>query len=282
MAAAPDVPGAGGRSNLLVRVLTAVVGIPVVLGLNYLGGWPFGIALALVAAVGIGEFCDLAGAAGYAIVLPIASAGVVVLCLLPALAGPHAAQWLGAVLVAVAFLAGCFLLAPGQFESPAFGRWALTVAGTAYVGVLLAHLALLRGARDGAWWVALVLVITWAYDTGAYFAGRAVGRHSFMRHVSPSKTVEGVVGGLVLAGAAGLLGIRFVGLSAPVALVFGLVTGVVAQAGDLIESMFKRKTGVKDSGSIIPGHGGLLDRIDSLLFTGAVGYYAAVLLGYAS
>jgi phosphatidate cytidylyltransferase len=103
-----------------------------------------------------------------------------------------------------------------------------------------------------------------------------------MSHVSPSKTVEGVGGGLFLAGVAGLVAVPTLGLDPVVALVLGVITGAVAQTGDLIESKMKRQTGVKDTGTIIPGHGGLLDRIDSLLFTATLGYYAAVILGYAS
>jgi phosphatidate cytidylyltransferase len=199
---------------------------------------------------------------------------------LPVFTGVPQAFWIG-LLYAVIVVGGAIFLAPGLFRVSLLG-WSLTVVAVFYVGVLLGHLTLLRHLHHGAWWVFAALVMTWAYDTGAYFAGRFLGTHSFMAHVSPKKTVEGVLGGLVLAGLAGLVLVPTVGLPAYTAVPLGFVVGVVAQIGDLIESMIKRQVGVKDSGTIIPGHGGLLDRIDSLLLTGALVYYAAAALGYAT
>jgi phosphatidate cytidylyltransferase len=151
-----------------------------------------------------------------------------------------------------------------------------------YVGLLLAHLGLLRSYRDGAWWVFAALLTTWLYDIGAYVTGRTVGKRPFMRHISPKKTVEGVAGGLALSTLAGLATVPTVGLRVWQALLLGLLAGVAAQIGDLVESMIKRQAGVKDSGAIFPGHGGVLDRIDSLLFSGALIAYLALLFGYAA
>jgi phosphatidate cytidylyltransferase len=191
-----------------------------------------------------------------------------------------APTWIG-LMVLVMLIGGAHFLLPHAYVN-GFGGWVTTIIPVLYVGLLLGHLAALRVTRDGVWWVALVLLLTWAYDTGAYFAGRFLGRHSFMHHVSPNKTWEGVGGGLILAGLVGLVAVPTVGLQAWQAPLLGLLTGIVAQIGDLLESMIKRQTGVKDSGVLIPGHGGLLDRIDSLLFTGVLAYYTAALLGYAS
>src|SRR5207248_1903493 len=126
-----------------------------------------------------------------------------------------------------------------------------------------------------------VLLMTWAYDSGAYFAGSYLGMHPFMQHVSSKKTREGVAGGLGLAMISALVLVPTVHVVFWKALLLGLAAGIVCQIGDLVESMLKRHVGVKDSGTLIPGHGGLLDRIDGLLFTGALTYYAAALLGYA-
>ena len=128
---------------------------------------------------------------------------------------------------------------------------------------------------DRAWIVALVLVV-WAFDTAAYFAGRRFGRRPFMHHVSPSKTVEGVVGGLVAAVVVGALLFGAFGRPALAGGVFGLIVGAAAQAGDLVESMIKRAAGAKESGRLIPGHGGLLDRIDSFLFAAPVAFFYVV------
>lgn len=138
----------------------------------------------------------------------------------------------------------------------------------------------MRLMHNGIWLVLTVLVGTWAYDTGAYFMGRYRGRRPFMHHVSPSKTWEGVAGGALLTVAAMLL-LRFgAGLSVALTIILACAVAIASQVGDLAESLLKRYAGAKDSGRIIPGHGGLLDRIDSLLFTGAAAYYILLLSGH--
>jgi phosphatidate cytidylyltransferase len=128
---------------------------------------------------------------------------------------------------------------------------------------------------DRAWVVSLVLIV-WAYDTAAYFGGRRFGRRPFMHHISPAKTQEGVLAGLIAAVLVGAL--LLVGLGRPVlaGAIFGLIVGAAAQAGDLAESMLKRAAGAKESGGLIPGHGGLLDRVDSFLFAAPVAFFYVV------
>src|SRR5204863_2422553 len=120
-----------------------------------------------------------------------------------------------------------------------------------------------------AWVLALVLVV-WAFDTFAYFTGRRFGRHPFMAHISPSKTLEGVVGGLVASAIVGAVLVAALGRPWLAGLGFGLALAAAAQAGDLAESMLKRAAGAKESGTLIPGHGGMLDRVDSFLFAAPV------------
>ncbi|HTK44439.1 MAG TPA: phosphatidate cytidylyltransferase [Patescibacteria group bacterium] len=166
--------------------------------------------------------------------------------------------------------------------------FAITTFGALYVGMLgfVARLSSTdafvdRSAilgwlgQDRAWILALVLVV-WAFDTAAYFAGRRFGSRPFMHHVSPAKTMEGVVGGLVAAALVGALLLVAFGRPALAGAVFGLIVGAAAQAGDLVESMLKRAAGAKESGHLIPGHGGLLDRIDSFLFAAPVAYFYVV------
>jgi phosphatidate cytidylyltransferase len=142
--------------------------------------------------------------------------------------------------------------------------------GLVYVPVLMAPLARIRMEPDGLALIFFLLASTWLGDTGAYFAGRAFGKTPLFPRVSPKKTREGVFGGLLLAvaGAALIKSVSNLDLSWPVVLVLAAVLDVAGVIGDLAESMLKRAFGVKDSGSIMPGHGGILDRIDSLLFTG--------------
>ncbi|HLJ69386.1 MAG TPA: phosphatidate cytidylyltransferase [Chloroflexota bacterium] len=263
---------------MALRILSAAVGIPIVLVANYLGG-PLLDALvgltALVAAMESARLVLPAGRRVYVVFVP----ATVTASLIPAFSARPQAAWV-ALLVGASILVAAYELAPGIY-SERRGGWWLNLTPVLYVGVLLGFLLLLHRARHGPWWVFLVLVMTWAYDSGALIAGSRFGRHPFMRHVSPKKTVEGVAGGLILSGLAGLAGSRGVGITFWQGAILGLLTGAAAQFGDLVESMMKRQAGVKDSGSVMPGHGGILDRIDSLLLTGTLGYCAALLLGYA-
>jgi phosphatidate cytidylyltransferase len=256
------------------------VGIPLVIAVNYLGGLAFALLIALAALVAEIEVIRLlrAGSARPSIVLAVPAA--VALCVAGVLIPHPQSAWIGTVSLLIVLACGRFLVPSSR--TSLVSDWAATIAGTVYVGLLLAHLGLLRQLDRGAWWVALVLVVTWAYDTGAYFCGRLWGSRPFMAHISPKKTVEGVIGGLTASSLVGLAGVWTVGMTWWQGLIFGLLGGAIGQLGDLVESMLKRQAGVKDSGALMPGHGGLLDRIDSLLFTGVLGYYAAALLGHGA
>ena len=166
--------------------------------------------------------------------------------------------------------------------------FATTTFGALYVGLLgfVARLAASDAHVDPAsllgwlgpnraWILALVLVV-WAFDTFAYFTGRRFGKRPFMAHISPSKTLEGVIGGLVASALVGAVLVAALGRPWLAGLGFGLVLAAAAQAGDLAESMLKRAAGTKESGTLIPGHGGMLDRVDSFLFAAPVAYFYVV------
>ena len=161
--------------------------------------------------------------------------------------------------------------------------WALSLAGGVYFGWLLVHFVYVRQLPGGLAWILSALLVTWACDSGAYFVGRAIGRHKLYPRLSPGKTWEGIAGGVgggLLAGAlVGCLSEHFlgsIGLLPGVAL--GLMVSIVSPIGDLVISMMKREVGAKDSGSVIPGHGGVLDRTDSLLFVVTATFYLATWL----
>jgi phosphatidate cytidylyltransferase len=158
-----------------------------------------------------------------------------------------------------------------------------TMFGVLYVAYLASHLVLLRELpvvagldyATGSSFVFLAFVVTWACDTGAYIVGSAVGRHSLLPRVSAKKTVEGAVGGLAFAIAGAVVACyTFAGyLDLTQAVILGAAAGVIGQVGDLFESLIKRDAEVKDTSGLIPGHGGVLDRFDGLLFTGPLLYY---------
>ncbi|MEA3459404.1 MAG: phosphatidate cytidylyltransferase, partial [Chloroflexota bacterium] len=157
--------------------------------------------------------------------------------------------------------------------------WALTVAGGLYLGWVGGFFISLRDAAQGMSWLALVFLPTWACDTAAYFVGLSLGRHKLLPRISPGKSWEGTVGGWLAGLALTLLVGRFIGLNLIHSLALGALVGIAAPLGDLAISMMKRQVGVKDSSHLIPGHGGMLDRIDSLLFVVVVVYCYAFWLG---
>lgn len=256
------------RKNLVERAVSALILLPVAIWLTVVGGWPFAALVSLAAAVATAELLMMAG--------PLREAewfGVLVAAAFPLLAGLSAEgdllpPWAGLALAgATVALLSLLLVRHGEMtEVPArAGRVAL---GWLYGGLLPASIVGLR-LRFGFDWVILAFVVTWANDTFAYFAGLSFGRHKLSEKVSPKKTWEGFAGGAVgsLVGAAAMQHWRL-GAELPLAgaLALGAGGAVVGPLGDLVESLWKRAHGVKDSSRLIPGHGGLLDRIDALLF----------------
>jgi phosphatidate cytidylyltransferase len=149
----------------------------------------------------------------------------------------------------------------------------LTLLGVCYCAWLLGHAIWLRALPGGRGLTLFALGVTWCGESAAYFLGRRFGRRPLAPRVSPGKTVEGGIAQLIASGGAALLGAPFVSLSLPEAAAIGLFLGTVGQIGDLSESFLKRSAGAKDAGRLIPGHGGLLDRLDSLLFNVPALYY---------
>jgi phosphatidate cytidylyltransferase len=263
------------KSNLLTRFLTAVVGVPAILALLYLGP-PWGWALFIAAAVAVGAI-ELFGmshpgdrvAQGIGVALSIGVLGV--LWQFGADARVLLALTMGLPIVAL-FVT---LARLGAIETTALRTMALAF-GPLWLGAGLGSLALVRrdAPADGPGYVVLALVLSWLSDTGAYFAGRFLGKHKLYEAVSPKKTWEGAIGGLFAAILGAVLAHYFYAPSLPLVdgLVLAAVAGSLGQAGDLGESMLKRSFGVKDSGGIVPGHGGILDRVDALIVTGTFTY----------
>lgn len=274
--------------DLAARLAVAVVGIPVVLGALVVNGWILGVLMAVAAAIGALEFYAmrrLVGEEPFSLLGALGAAGAVLIAAGASTVAGFAIPALGLLLgmYAASFAFALRLRWPGG--SP-IGSASTTVSGVLYVGVPLAFVPILRGlpANRGAGtpedilaamgFVLLPLLVTWAGDSGAYFVGHAVGRTRLSPTLSPGKTWEGSAGGMVAAVAAAvtcsywfLQDLPVLAVSPAQAAIVGAVIGVVSQVGDLVESALKREAGVKDSGKVFPGHGGMLDRVDSLIWT---------------
>jgi phosphatidate cytidylyltransferase len=266
------------NSSLARRILSAVVFLPLIIALSLIGGWAYLVFLELVVVLGIVEFYRMArhkGAEPHVAIGALAGGALVGL-----MYEGHAAA--SGLVMTLVFLVGLVLeLRRGRPAGSVLNLGA-TVLGVFYVGWLGGHLGLLRRLPDGGRLVLFTIFITWAGDSGAYFIGRWIGRRPLFAAISPKKTVEGSFGGLLASILAGVIGgiwlVPTLGMRDSILL--GAIAGVVGPIGDLVESLLKRDSGVKDAGEMIPGHGGVLDRFDSLFFVAPVVYYYLKYLVY--
>ena len=265
-------------SELTRRIIFAVIAAPASVAIVYWGDWALAIVLSVLAALAAWEFFRMARETG---ALPLEPAGIALAALLPIAVhaqrlGLYTLSLTAIVAMALVLFASTIWLR-GPTGKPV-SSVSITAFGVLYAGVF-AYIYALRyhdyavGAVAGTALVFLPIFLTWTTDVGAYAFGRMFGRKKLIPSVSPGKTVEGAVGGLGLTIVICLLYVRFVlmpyaqlGLTIQGAVLFAIVVSVAAQTGDLAESLLKREAGVKDSSSILPGHGGILDRFDALLF----------------
>jgi phosphatidate cytidylyltransferase len=279
---------------LKYRLITAAWGLPLVIAAIWFDEplpW-FTLLVAVWAAMAVFEFYRLAASAQHP---GLPWVGVVLTLAFVASADTHVQSFVspglngaaaGMLLLSAATVLPLVWLLRGKDRSGAFNRWAWTLAGVAYIGGLSSFLVATRGLDDGRNWVFLALLCTFASDTAAYFYGRAFGRHKMAPAISPGKSWEGAVAGLIGAMAASLIFLPDTYCGATNALrlplsywsapLLGLLVSLFGQLGDLVESLFKRNMDAKDSGRLLAGHGGALDRIDSVVFAGVVVYYYVI------
>lgn len=251
------------------RVITALWGIPLLVAVVWFDepiAW-FTIITTILGILAVYEFYRLTAIAG---ILPLILFGLMWTALF--ITRPHVTSDLYYLLLWITLLVlPIFILLLLFKRKEIFSTWVLVVGGIIYVGLLLSYLVDLR-LEAGRNWVFLAIFATFGSDTAAYFIGKAFGRHRMAPRISPGKTWEGAAAGIIGGVAVSLLFIIDWPLQLPIyaweAVLLGVLISVFGQIGDLVESMLKRYAGVKESGSLMPGHGGLLDRIDSILFAG--------------
>lgn len=259
---------------LRTRILVAIVLVPLVIGALAVGGPLFFATIGAALSLGAWEFSSLMRQGGRTPWLPAVVALIWVI-LLDTQYPSHEAITPGLVVVLLVSLVWA-MRRFGQNDPEPVGDWALTILGGLYIGWMGSHFLRLRELDNGLWWSLTTYGSTWLADSGAYFVGRAWGRHKLAPRLSPGKTWEGSLGGLVIGtlSTALLAGLFGVGVWHGVAL--GVLVAVISPIGDLGISMVKRQVGAKDSSRLIPGHGGVLDKIDTLLVSVSIATYYAM------
>jgi phosphatidate cytidylyltransferase len=251
-------------SSLMVRILSAFVILGLVIGLALLRPWGAFILVFLLAVLALWEFIGLSDGMGSRapawLLFPLG--------LFFAYSGTVLKEVNVNVVLSLALVGGlaAFLVVPGRRQG--LGRWAMGMAGALYIGMPFNYYLLLYTSKpNGLMWALFTIFAVVACDSAALLVGSRIGRHPFFRAISPKKTVEGAIAGVAGAVAVMIIGVSAViGLSPLHAIALGLLVGISAQIGDLVESQMKRIAEVKDSSNLIPGHGGVLDRLDSILF----------------
>jgi phosphatidate cytidylyltransferase len=253
------------------RVLTTIIGLPLLIVIVCLGNPWFTLSISALAILAGIEFYR---AAGLLKVKPLSFTGLIMigaLCLSYFCPVPDIRTIL--IIMASVICAVCLLFLQNTERN--IMKWLWTMGGIIYIGLMLSFWGELRSLDQGMQWVLWTVVVIMACDIAAFFSGRKWGRHALAPNISPKKTWEGAVGGALASIILGLLlNLVFI---LPVSwwevLILSLIVSLLGQAGDLVESVFKRNIGIKDSGHFFPGHGGVLDRIDSYIFTGVLVYY---------
>jgi phosphatidate cytidylyltransferase len=257
------------------RLITAAIGLPVFLLITWFGNPWFAAMVAVIALLGSLEFFRIAISPKpepltYFIILTIVALSI----------SPFYSSFVPkhVILTLSIIISLCWLVFLPKREG-VFLKWAWLLAGTVYLGWMVGFWSELRNLSNGREWTYLTIFIIMASDTTAYFAGRAWGKHPMAPSISPKKTWEGAAGGFIASIIVALgLGIFFsISLNYWFLLIFGVCIGLLAQIGDLVESLLKRNNGVKDSGKLLPGHGGILDRIDSFILAGAAACFLLML-----
>ncbi len=266
---------------LAKRLIVAIILIPVGVTLIKIGGWPLTLFIALLLGLASWEFCILFTKAGNAPATILVITGVVSMTITRLVSGFEHQDLILTVFVLAAM--SYHLIAYERGNNNSATDFTISLAGLAYLGILGPHLISLRLLPEGLWWFMLIMPVAWLADSGAFFIGSRFGKHRLAPRLSPKKTWEGYFGGIVTGVLAGILFSYLWGFVSPAMSIYrGIIVGVALSVlptlGDLGESMLKRQFGVKDSGNLLPGHGGALDRVDSWIWAAAIGYYLVFFL----
>ena len=261
---------------LVKRILASLVIIPILVALVAIGGWPLNLAIIIIFATAAWEYWRTFKIIGLQPSAILLIGGVSAICLAEVIFAARGRDTLLTLMVLIAVAYHVIQFERGNETAAA--NLAVTLSGLLYIGWAGAHLIALRNLPDGHWWILLLISTTALGDGGAYIVGMKFGRHQMSPRVSPNKSWEGYIGNIIFAVVGAVLLATLWHFRAPAitpinGLLLGLILGMITPMGDLGISLLKRQAGIKDTSHIIPGHGGILDRLDTWVWATFIGYY---------
>lgn len=265
---------------LAKRIIVGLIICPLAFLVIILGGWPYALTITAMLGVAGWEYWRMVRNGGFTPSLILLVGGIIALSLFQQIFPHPHNDFTFSLLILAAMTVSVYRYELGQ-DQPA-SNFALSLTGLVYLGWMGSYLIPLRNLPDGLWWMLTSLPAAWATDIGAFFIGSQIGKHRLAPRVSPRKSWEGYLGGLPFAilwgaGMAWFAQAQVPAITPIRGALLGLIIGLTAPLGDLFESLLKRQFGLKDTSNLLPGHGGIMDRIDSTLWTGVVSYYLITL-----
>ena len=265
-------------NNFLKRTATTIIGFFLAFFTIFWEGFPFFIIVIIIALLGLRELYSIADKQGYKPSY-ILGAILTLYFIFISIYDVYSLNYYIENIIITFFIILTFILPLFKKDySKVLAEISITIFGSIYLGYLLSFLLKIKDLPNGNYYLISLLIITWANDIGAYLIGTKLGKNKIFPKISPKKTIEGSIGGIIFSIAGTFALKNWLNLNFNELLSLGLIISIIALLGDLFESVLKRGSGIKDSGTLIPGHGGILDCLDSLIFTAPVFYYCIIML----
>jgi len=265
-------------NNFLKRTATTIIGFFLAFFTIFWEEFPFFIIVIIIALLGLRELYSIADKQGYKPSY-ILGAILTLYFIFISIYDAYSLNYYIENIIITFFIILSFILQLFKKDySKVLAEISITIFGSIYLGYLLSFLLKIKDLPNGNYYLVSLLIITWANDIGAYLIGTKLGKNKIFPKISSKKTIEGSIGGIIFSIAGTFALKNWLNLNFNELLSLGLIISIIAQLGDLFESVLKRGSGIKDSGTLIPGHGGILDSLDSLIFTAPVFYYCILML----
>ena len=265
-------------NNFIKRTVTTIIGIFLVFLLIFWEGFPFFIVVTIIALLGLKELYSIADKQGYKPSYILGTMLILYFIFISVYDVYSLNCYIDNIII-TSFIILSFIIQLFRKDfSKVLAEISITIFGSIYLGYLLSFMIKTKDLPNGNYYLISLFIVTWVNDIGAYLIGSNFGKNKIFPKISPKKTIEGSIGGIIFSIAATFAFKNWLDLTFNELISLGLIIAIIAQIGDLFESVLKRGSGVKDSGTLIPGQGGILDCFDSLIFTAPVFYYCIIFL----